>query len=177
VIVAVVLAVVALAVAAAAIVVVSHRSAAPKAPPDSVQRPVTVTVPATTPVASGASPSALAVTSAGMRAVLQRYVDAYSNEDIRGLQSLFASDLVRQNGSDPSEDLTQALATYHGQFAALTNPRYTLTNIAYRPGSASATGMYSISSGSGSVRGQIAFHFVRVEDSLLIDEILIRPSS
>ena len=173
---AVVLAIVALAIAAAAVVLVTHRSAAPKAL-DSVPRAVTVTVPATSPAASGASPSAPPLSSAGMTAVLQRYVNAFGNEDISGLQSLFASDLVRQNGSDPPEDLVHALATYRGQFAALTNPRYSLTGITYHPGQASAAGTYSISSGSGTARGQIAFHFVRVGDRLLIDEILIRPSS
>jgi hypothetical protein len=173
---AVVLAIVALAVAAAAIVVVTHGSAAPETPPAPVTRAVTVTVPVTSPAVSVASPSASAVTSAEMSTVLQRYVDAYTNEDVSGLQSLFASDLVRQNGSDPPEGLSQALATYRGQFAALTNPRYSLANVIYDPSKGGAGGTYSISSASGTAGGRIVFHFVRVGDRLLIDEIFIQPS-
>jgi hypothetical protein len=111
-----------------------------------------------------------------MYGVLQRYVDAYSNESVADLRRLFATDLVRTNGNDPSEDLSQALKSYRSQFANLSNPSYSLTNITYQPSRATATASYSITSDRGTVGGRIAYHFVRAGGRLLIDELSIQPS-
>jgi hypothetical protein len=131
-------------------------------------RPVTTTLPA---------PAPSSVTALQMRHVLQRYVNAYGDESVPALRGLFASDLVRTNGTDPSEDLTAALDTYRTQFAGLSSPSYLLANIAYDPGKATATAMYSITNDSVAVgRGLITFHFVRAGGRVLIDDLAIQPS-
>lgn len=139
--------------------------------------PVGVASPAASPMVAVAAPTVATPTSSEMENVLQRYVNAYTNEDLSGLQSLFAADLVRTNGTGPSEDLTQALDTYQSQFDALSSPVYRLSSVTYDTLAATAVGTYSISSDAGKVGGSIAFHFVRVGDQALIDTIVIEPFS
>jgi hypothetical protein len=171
--------VIAVLLAGIAIALVTRGSGAPKASvAPSTPATVSVTVTTGSPAVSVTAPAApTVVTSAEMTQILQRYVNAYGSEDLAGLQSLFAGDLVRMNGTDPPEDLTQALETYRSQFAALSNPVYRLRDIFYDPAGASATASYSISSGAGTVGGQITYHFVRQGDYVLIDELDIQPSS
>lgn len=125
-----------------------------------------------------AAPNAPPVTRAEMRSVLQRYVDAYSAEDIQLLGSLFASDLARKNGTDPIENREAALADYQRQFDGLTNPRYTLVNLDYRAGRGQgvASSPYVIKSASGESRGRITFYFAVRGGRLLIDGIRAVPS-
>jgi hypothetical protein len=116
------------------------------------------------------------VAASEMSEVLQRYVDAYSNQSVAQLRKLFASNLVRVNGTDPAEGLDEALQTYRSQFASLTNPSYSLTNVQYDTGQAVATGTYSITSAAGTVSGRIAYHFIRDGQGALIDRLSITPS-
>ena len=111
-----------------------------------------------------------------MSTVLQQYVDAYTNEDVSALRSIFASDLVRQNGSDPPEDLSQALATYRGQFAALTDPRYSLANVAYDPQPSRRRGDVCDLERQRHRGRSDRLSFRQGRDRLLIDGIVIRPS-
>lgn len=118
------------------------------------------------------------VTAGEMYAVLLVYVNAYSREDAPTLGRLFASDLVRTNGSDPPEDRAAALATYQSQFDHLTNPRYELTGLRYVAGSGEGTASspYVIRSDAGRAQGFIDFHFVARAGRLLIDAITVTPS-
>lgn len=185
-IVAIGLAAVAVAGAVAAVVLVTHTSNGSKelvvrrasagaamAPPTrTVVAPAALRVTVTVPAAS-----APAITATQMGQVLQLYVNAYGNESVDGLRGLFANDLVRTNGGEPTEDLDRALETYRGQFAQLSHPVYRLTNIDYEPGRATATATYSITSDNGGGgAGRIRYHFARAGDRVLIDQLVIQPS-
>lgn len=124
----------------------------------------------------GTGGTSAAITAADMRPLLHRYVLAYSSKSVAALKSLFAATFVRKNGTEPAENLSQALATYRGQFAHLTNPKYSLTHVVYAPGRAAAAGVYSITSAAGTAGGRITYHFVRNGNRLLIDRLVIRPS-
>jgi len=148
-------------------VVLHTRASSPKATLVSPPKHVNVTKPA---------PALPTITNPQMALILQRYAVAYSSENVAALRKLFAAGLVRKNGTDPAESLSQALTTYRGQFANLTNPKYSLSNVAYHPAQAVATATYSIKSGSGTARGTIVYHFVRVGNRVLIDTLTIRSS-
>jgi len=138
---------------------------------------VTSTPPPATPTASPVAPT---VDTATMHRILTEYVDAYGAEDLQRLAGLFSPDLVRMNGSDPDQDHADALDTYATQFQALTNPRYTLSDLEYTEGrgTGSASGIYRITSDSGSVStGGIAFDFTERGGTVLIDVIATEPLS
>jgi hypothetical protein len=135
--------------------------------------------PASTGPSPTAAPDARAVTITEIQQVLDRYQDAYSDEDVDALRTLFADDVVRRNASEPPEDLEQALATYRSQFETISSPTYRLSGLSITPGRGEgrATGRYTISKGGGPVHGGIAFHLSGHGGRLLIDRITIRPSS
>jgi hypothetical protein len=136
------------------------------------------TVLQTVAVTRSSVPTTPLVKTSDIHDELVAYVNAYSNEDASGLGRLFAADFVRQNGNDPIEDRSEALATYQQQFDQLTNPRYTLTDLRYAVGRgvASASGRYVITSAAGRTGGSIEFHFVARGGRLLIDAIRVMPS-
>lgn len=118
------------------------------------------------------------VTTDDMHSVLVSYATAYSDEDLIGLRSLFAEDLIRVSGAGPTESLEEALETYRGQFSALRNPDYSLSELTYSEGvyEGTASGVYSIISASApDAKGDITFHFVTQGGQLLIDELTIEP--
>jgi len=164
-----------------AVVFVTRGSGAPKASAPPASAPpasANLGAPAAFPAPIDVAPAAAPISTGEMGQVLQWYADAYTNENVNGLQSLFADNLVRTNGTDPSEDLAQALDTYRSQFAALSNPVYSLSNLGYDVPRATAAAIYSISSDAGTVGGgSIGFHFVRLGNQLLIDAIAIQPSA
>jgi hypothetical protein len=140
--------------------------------------------PLPTATATEATPTAttggsdVTVTADAMAAVLQRYVEAYSAEDLAGLESLFAPELERANGVDAPQDFAAAIATYAGQFSQLSNARYSLSGVAYHEGDGvgGAAGSYRITSDSGVSTGTIAFGFRASDDGLLINDIEVEPS-
>jgi hypothetical protein len=134
----------------------------------------------TTATATATTGQAAALVTAGaMRQVLSEYVSAYSAEDLQRLRALFSSDLVRQNGTDPAQNLAGALDTYATQFAQLSNPRYQLSNLRYSQGRqvGAALGTYRITSASGVNTGAIEFWFAVRDGELLITRMAIRPVS
>jgi hypothetical protein len=163
--------VLALGGAIAALALLAFRSSPPKSA-------AATTVVQTVAVTRSQAPAVPLLTVAEMHDVLLAYVNAYAAEDTSALGRLFASDLVRQNGADPIEDRTAALATYQHQFDQLTNPHYSLTGIQYATGrgKGSAAGTYTITSDAGRSGGSIEFHFVLRGGLLLIDAIRVVPS-
>lgn len=118
------------------------------------------------------------VTRDNMHEVLVNYVTAFDNEDVYALEDLFATDLTRTNGTEPSQTLGEALDTYSEQFSNLSNPEYVLNELQYTEGvyAGSATGVYTIStSNAPDSSGSINFSFVSVDGRLLIDGIRITP--
>jgi hypothetical protein len=118
------------------------------------------------------------VTSENMREVLVDYATAYDDEDVYALEGLFATDLTRTNGTEPSQTLDEALDTYREQFSNLSNPEYVLNELQYTEGvyAGSATGVYTISSSNApDASGSITFSFHSVNGRLLIDDITITP--
>jgi hypothetical protein len=162
---------------ATAVVLFTRGSGSNEAPAPAPAPAAAPSAPVKEPAPLPTAPRVRAITPVEMSGVLQAYVNAYSSEDTIGLRSLFADDLVRTNGSDAPENLAQALDTYRLQFAGLSNPLYRLSGVSYDAVRATAAGIYSISSDSGTVGGSIRFHFVRVGTGLLIDAISIQPSS
>src|SRR5580693_2085026 len=118
------------------------------------------------------------VASTTVEQVLDEYERDYSEEDIEGLRHLFSEDLVRQDGTKPSEDLAEAQSTYEKQFSELSKPVYTLSELRPEPGhgEANADAQYSITSQNGTVHGSIAFHLIEQNGQLLIDHLTITPS-
>jgi hypothetical protein len=176
---AIVAVVVAIAGAAVGIVLATRGSSTNTtfAAPSTIVRTVPVVTPTIVSVTTPA-PVEPEVSVADMHDVLDQYAEAYSSEDVGLLSSLFASDLVRQNGTDPPEDRSQALATYQRQFDGLTNPVYRLANLQYESGAGEgvAFGTYVIEHAAGTASGKINFHFVSSDGRLLIDGIVVTPS-
>lgn len=160
--------------AVTAALLLAFRSSGPAVTSPAAPATVVETVAVTQP----AAPAAPLVTASAMANVLVAYETAYSNEDVSSLQAIFAPDLVRQNGNDPPEDLSQALATYQKQFDGLTAPQYRLHNMRFRPGrgQGEAAGTYTIVHADGSTSGAIGFGFVVSNGQLLIQRIAITPS-
>jgi hypothetical protein len=118
------------------------------------------------------------ITAYDMDRLLDEYAEAYSAENVRGLEGLFADDLIRHNGTDPPQTLTEALETYRGQFIELRNPYYTLLDRSFDEGVGEGTAYaeYSIVSDyAPDAGGQITFHFVATDGFLLIDRLTIEP--
>jgi hypothetical protein len=176
-VVAVLAGILAVAAAAVAVALLATRSSSHTVTAFAQAETIVRTVVPTQP-APAATPVAPRVTTAEMEDVLAQYANAYSAEDAASLATLFAPDLVRQNGGDPPERLAGALATYERQFAGLTNPHYILGNMRYTPGDGAgmATGRYLIEHAGGSASGSIGFHFVARDGRVLIDAIEIEPS-
>jgi hypothetical protein len=135
--------------------------------------------PPVTTQSTSAETVATTVEAAAVETVLREYQQAYSDENIDALKSLFAEDLERRDGSKAPEDLSAALATYERQFSQLRNPSYSLSEVNVEPGTgeASATAQYAISSQNGTVTGSITYHLVEQDRRLLIDNLRIEPSS
>jgi hypothetical protein len=120
------------------------------------------------------------VESATVQQVLNEYESDYSNENIEGLEGLFSQTLTRRDGTDPSENLAQAIQTYKKQFSELVNPSYTLSNVYITPGTgqATASATYGITSQNGTVTGTIDFHMTEEEpQQVRIDELTIAPAN
>lgn len=139
--------------------------------------PAAFTAPKTTETTE-TTPAAPTVSEASVESVLSRYQSDYSGEDAEGLRGLFSAQLSRTDGSKPTEDLNESIATYEQQFSELTDPRYTLSGISIetREGAATAHANYSISSQNGTVTGAIEFGLVEEGGQLLIDTIRVTPS-
>jgi hypothetical protein len=135
--------------------------------------PSTSTTPTSTPTTTAPT-----IASSAVQEVLGRYETAYSSENLEGLKGLFASSLARQNGTQPSEGLKQALATYQHQFAEQTNPSYKLSSVSIQPGAGEATASahYGITNQNGTLTGSIVFHLTEENGQLLIDKLTIEPS-
>jgi predicted lipid-binding transport protein (Tim44 family) len=152
-----------------------------------VAQTIVETTPAATPdvtskaASTSASPARDPVLPvADIESLLIDYQSAYSNENLAALRSLFTADLVRDPGSGPPQELSDALATYRKQFSDLDEPVYQLSDVTVTttPDEAEAVGKYVITEGgrrAGS--GSIAFHIVRLDDRLYIDRVGITPSS
>jgi hypothetical protein len=136
---------------------------------------VATTVPEEPPTTVPEEPQ---VTGDNMHEVLVDYVTAFDDEAVSALEVLFAADLTRTNGTEPSQTLDEALDTYSEQFSNLSKPKYVLNGIQYTEGvdAGSATGVYTISaSNAPDSSGRITFSFVSVDGRLLIDGITIAP--
>lgn len=133
----------------------------------------TISTPTSTPTST--TPT---ITTTAVQQVLGQYEADYSSENLEGLKALFASSLVRQNGSASSENLEQALATYQRQFGEQTNPSYKLSNVSIQPGAgeAAASARYSVTNQNGALTGSIVFHLIEENGQLLIDKLTIEPS-
>jgi serine/threonine-protein kinase len=124
-----------------------------------------------------APPSGPAVSVRNVRDLLSAYAKAYSNEDSGSLARLFASDLVRRASSKPKMDKPQALAEYDRQFARLSDPTYSLSNVRITTGGGAATANadYAIRDADGApATGTIEFRMRVHGNLLLIDALDIR---
>jgi hypothetical protein len=137
--------------------------------------------PAQTPGAAPAPampPAASEPTQDDVRTLLRSYTQSYGAEDVDGLRELFAADALRiSEGEKQSRE--EAMATYRDQFAELTGPTYRLDGlqIQTRPGGATATGRYAISSRSSSTTatGDIVFRLENRDGRLVIEQLTIEP--
>lgn len=158
--------------ASAAVAVLAFRSSSPR------DTAAAKTVVVTDVVTDGNPVTPPTVTVDEMHNVLLGYVQAYSDESVVELESLFAPDLVRRNGDDPVEHRDAALATYQQQFDQLSDPQYQLSGLHYSavPGEGTAEGGYVITSSAGQSRGRIIFVFEVRGGHLLINGIRVIPS-
>jgi uncharacterized protein DUF4440 len=110
--------------------------------------------------------------------VLDRYAAAYSGESVAALRALFTPGFTRTTPGKAAESRDRALATYAGQFRALTNPYYRLSGVSISRGRslAIATGRYAITSATGTVSGRIAFVLTPRHGGLLINRIVATPA-
>jgi hypothetical protein len=140
---------------------------------NTVTTQVTTSAPTTTTAVSG-SP----VPESSVRDVLARYEGAYSNEDVAALDALFAPEFSRRAPPQPDMGRAEALAEYERQFAQLSDPTYTLSDIQIEAGPEGATAgaTYEIRDGDGGepAFGSIGFSMVLTDDGLLIDALDIR---
>ena len=126
---------------------------------------------------SGSADARLPLDAIG--SLLVEYESAYSNEDVGALLNLFTDDFVRLRGTEPPQDLAEALATYEEQFKELDEPIYELSRVKVTRSSdeAEAAGHYLITDiGRTAGSGRIVFHIVRLGDLLYIDRLDITPS-
>jgi serine/threonine protein kinase len=137
----------------------------------------TTTVAATTPPPTSATVAqASNISVAQVRAVLDQYSRAYSNEDPGALASLFAARFVRRDPPGQPMSRAKALREYERQFALLKNPRYELRDVSITTdnGAAVAYASYAVSSDNAPLAtGAIDFHMIAAGGRLAIDEIKI----
>jgi hypothetical protein len=123
----------------------------------------------------GGTTDAPTVSSGTVRLLLRRYATAFSNEDSASLRALFAPDFVRRATDRPEMNRSEAIAEYDRQFAQLSDPTYTLTNVQIKTGAgeASASASYEITDTSGGTpaTGTIQFHMTVSGNALLIDAL------
>jgi serine/threonine protein kinase len=146
---------------------------------NTVTTQVTTSPPATATTTSPTTTGAT-VSTAAVREVLSRYEAAYSSEDVSALDAVFAPDFKRRAPPRPDMGRAAALEEYRRQFAQLSNPTYSLSNIQIEPGPAGAVARadYEISDDDGGepAFGSIEFSLVSTDDGLLIDALDIRSS-
>ena len=126
-----------------------------------------------TTAASGSEPA-----RAEVQSLVQTFADFYGAEDPDGLARLLAPDFVQREGSD-TRDRDDAVAEYRRQIRRLEAPQLSLELGAVRTqkGGATVGGRYVFTAENAPPEGgAISFHVVKVQATLLIDEITLDPS-
>jgi len=107
----------------------------------------------------GTSEGSGALTSADVRAAVDAFATAYTEEDADALSSMLASGVSRVTPSDAQRGRGSVVREYRRQFAANPTERYVLEDLSVRPGAIGrASGRYVVSrSGRGPITGRVAF--------------------
>jgi hypothetical protein len=118
------------------------------------------------------------VTRSDVRAVLDRYVSAYTAHDAAGLKALFSPTFTRTTDNKEPMQLDEAMGEYRKQFRQFPDSVYHLNVVDVKPGTddGSAAAIYTISNaGAAPSKGSIGFHMSRdAGGDLKIDAIAIK---
>ena len=113
-----------------------------------------------------------------VRSLVQTFADVFGSEDPDDLARLLAPDFVQREGSD-TLDRDDAIAEYRRQVRRLDSPGLALelSSVQTKKGEATAEGRYILSAENAPPEGgAIIFHVIKVQATLLIDEITLDPS-
>jgi hypothetical protein len=129
--------------------------------------------------ASGGNDSAGPLSEAEVRAAVEGFARAYSNESVPGLRAVLAPNVKRFVPGDSQDGRVAVVAEYRRQFAAADVRAYRLSDLEVRGGPAGrATGAYRvIRRGRPPIAGKIVFGVVRGDDRPRIALIAAEPRS
>jgi serine/threonine-protein kinase len=117
------------------------------------------------------------LTAADVRAAVDAFATAYSQEDADALSGLLARDVSRVTPSDAQRGRESVVREYRRQFAANPTERYVLADLSVRPGAIGrASGRYVVSrSGRGPITGRVAFGVQREQGESRVGLIAATP--
>jgi ketosteroid isomerase-like protein len=107
----------------------------------------------------GGSDDSGPLTAADVRAAVDAFATAYTQEDADALSQSLARDVSRVTPSDAQRGRDNVVQEYRRQFTANPTERYALTDVSVRPGAIGrASGRYVVSrSGKAAITGRVAF--------------------
>jgi hypothetical protein len=115
------------------------------------------------------------ISEAGVRGLLLRYAEAWSERDRADLEQMLSSDVCRYVGSsEPAAGEEQTLEVIEGQWRDLRTTSYRLSRLSIRAGTdeAVASALYEVRYGERGVDdGEIRFHLDADRGGLQIDEL------
>jgi serine/threonine-protein kinase len=117
------------------------------------------------------------LTAADVRAAVDAFATAYTEEDADALSGLLTRDVRRVTPSDDQRGRESVVREYRRQFAANPTERYVLTELSVRPGAIGrASGRYVVSrSGRGPITGRVAFGVQREQGEPRVGLIAATP--
>jgi serine/threonine-protein kinase len=117
------------------------------------------------------------LTATDVRAAVDAFATAYTQEDADALSGLLARDVSRVTPSDAQRGRESVVREYRRQFAANPTERYVLTDLSVRPGAIGrASGRYVVSrSGRGPITGRVAFGVQREQGEPRVGLIAATP--
>ncbi len=117
------------------------------------------------------------LTATDVRAAVDAFATAYTQEDADALSGLLTRDVSRVTPSDAQRGRANVVREYRRQFAANPTERYALTDLSVRPGAIGrASGRYVVSrSGRGPITGRVAFGVQREQGEPRVGLIAATP--
>jgi len=117
------------------------------------------------------------LTATDVRAAVDAFATAYTQEDADALSRSLARDVSRVTPSDAQRGRESVVREYRRQFSANPTERYLLTDVSVRPGAIGrASGRYVVSrSGRAAITGRVAFGVHREQGSPRVGLIAATP--
>ena len=116
-------------------------------------------------------------TETEVRSLVQTFADIYGSKDPAGLERILTPDFMQRQGSD-TVDRKGAIDQYRKQIRRLESPSLALDidSIQTKKREATAQGRAILTANNAAPEGgDISFHVVKVQSTLLIDGITLKP--